>query len=592
MPEAGSVVGDGGNGPPIPPLFPNSLSELCCSKVLNMLRGTGTRVEREAGEGKYVSYYDQSYQDLDSFPYTSVIWPSPSPLTRLPPASSFTVNEEAPEPQVHVTQTQVFNRCATICRDFLSNLLVGSVLDTLSEAARQVANPNHPGHTFIFSVLCCDRLGRLVVHLHTDRVTQRSLKWAKFLSQGPGEKMLRDSLAECSGLSSLYLHHLATNSLLYCVSNTCRRLTLLDISYSDQVTDIGLVHLCGMLSGTTRCLQSAPVGCKYLRELYFNPQGPGTGIDDQIMPRVISCLLRHLPNLQVVDLTNLHPGIQHYYRGAGSATSRESSNQRYGRVKPLNLVHYTGSDRLAEVMDICPKLRTFKLFVTDALPELGITLKSLDHQLEQVTLVYSADYSHLRGFQDFLSACGRKLCRLDIECPSSTIFSCSDLTAIAAFCPNIEALSFNSFHVEAEIDPRISHSPVPTTPASFPFLSSVRLSNVTIEQNGKDVFRYLIGGAPDLESIYVSFESPGFFFSDFLLDDILLVNNLSHLQEFILRDGALTLISALRLISSRPKLRTVGRLLNWDVEPSELTTFIQILRKAKSLNLLQDITII
>ena len=48
------------------------------------------------------------------------------------------------------------------------------------------------------------------------------------------------------------------------------------------------------------------------------------------------------------------------------------------------------------------------------------------------------------------------------------------------------------------------------------------------------------------------------------------------LQEFSLRDGALTLISALRLITSRPKLRVVGRLLHWDVEPSELTTFIQV----------------
>ena len=34
--------------------------------------------------------------------------------------------------------------------------------------------------------------------------------------------------------------------------------------------------------------------------------------------------------------------------------------------------------------------------------------------------------------------------------------------------------------------------------------------------------------------------------TDFLLDDILLVNELAHLEEFILQDGALTLISALR----------------------------------------------
>ena len=53
---------------------------------------------------------------------------------------------------------------------------------------------------------------------------------------------------------------------------------------------------------------------------------------------------------------------------------------------------------------------------------------------------------------------------------------------------------------------------------------------------------------------------------------------MSQLQEFILKDGALTLISALRLITTMPKLRVVGRLLHWDVEPCELSTFIQILR--------------
>ena len=38
----------------------------------------------------------------------------------------------------------------------------------------------------------------------------------------------------CS-LSSLYLHYVATNDMLYVVANTCSRLTLLDISYSHKV---------------------------------------------------------------------------------------------------------------------------------------------------------------------------------------------------------------------------------------------------------------------------------------------------------------------------------------------------------------------
>ena len=51
--------------------------------------------------------------------------------------------------------------------------------------------------------------------------------------------------------------------------------------------------------------------------------------------------------MQVVDLANLHPGIDQYYRGH---VRPDSSTARTARTKPLNLLHYTGSDRLGEVM--------------------------------------------------------------------------------------------------------------------------------------------------------------------------------------------------------------------------------------------------
>ena len=85
----------------------------------------------------------------------------------------------------------------------------------------------------------------------------------------------------------------------------------------------------------------------------------------------------------------------------------------------------------------------------------------------------------------------------------------------------------------------------------------------------------------------MSFETTAFFFNDFLLEDILSLNPLGRLEEFVMENGALTLIAALRLLSSRPKLKSIGNLLKWDVEPSELQTFEQILRKAKGLNVLR-----
>ena len=56
------------------------------------------------------------------------------------------------------------------------------------------------------------------------------------------------------------------------------------------------------------------------------------------------------------------------------------------------------------MLAICPKLRTFKLWVTGAgegeqLAELGATLRSLGHTLDQITLVYPPHTDTLPGFQ-------------------------------------------------------------------------------------------------------------------------------------------------------------------------------------------------
>ena len=112
----------------------------------------------------------------------------------------------------------------------------------------------------------------------------------------------------------------------------------------------------------------------------------------------------------------------------------------------------------------------------------------------------------LYHLQDFLSACGRRISRLDVECGPDTLISCEDLVSVSRHCSQLESLVFTNFHVLAEVDPRVSHCPVPLTPAKFPFLRNVRLSNVVIDDFGKDVFRYLIGGAHDIESLYVSFK--------------------------------------------------------------------------------------
>ena len=74
----------------------------------------------------------------------------------------------------------------------------------------------------------------------------------------------------------------------------------------------------------------------------------------------------------------------------------------------------------------------------------------------------------------------------------------------------------------------------------------------------------------DAEKSFTVLTLRTFYFNDFFLDDILLVNTLGRLENFLLSEVSMTLISALRMISNRPKLRSLGQLLQWDVEVCEL----------------------
>lgn len=125
-------------------------------------------------------------------------------------------------------------------------------------------------------------------------------------------------------------------------------------------------------------------------------------------------------------------------------------------------------------------------------------------------------------------------------------------------------------------------------PLNFRYLTHLKLHNIDIEDYGREMIQFILSGCQDLEKLDMFFKSTAFFVSDFLLDDILFQNPLARLEDFLMRNASLTLISALRLLTSRPKIKTIGHILQWDVEPSELETFGTIIKRAKSLNLLHN----
>ena len=244
---------------------------------------------------------------------------------------------------------------------------------------------------------------------------------------------------------------------------------------------------------------------------------------------MIACLLRSLPLLEVADLSYLHQGIEYYYRGGEGCPSYR---RRPDRVSPLRLVHYTGSDRLADVLSICPKLRTFKLFVTGSLPSLGETLRHGLTSLDHVTLVYGAEHARLDGLADFLSACGERIGTLEVDCCSpETVTDVADLAAIAQVkklkdkpinfnhdifpsllfkhCKFLDVLRFTSLTLPSSLSPSdfpssssSSDSPFPR-PLSLPFLTELSASSVRVPAHGREFFKFLLGGCPDIEQLHL-----------------------------------------------------------------------------------------
>ena len=89
-----------------------------------------------------------------------------------------------------------------------------------------------------------------------------------------------------------------------------------------------------------------PQGCKYLRELQFNPQTTHGTTINPVMPRVVAYLLRQLRHLRKCDVERLPEGIEYYVNGPEGGY-----HPRKSRLAPLKLTHFQGpSDKLTEEM--------------------------------------------------------------------------------------------------------------------------------------------------------------------------------------------------------------------------------------------------
>ena len=641
-----------------PNLFPNTLEHLCTNSILTQLIRSGEKIEKTAKRlteaSQYNNRFAQRNRDIYEHPhrmdaqFNANIPPRQNTVTR---SSSFLSQTSNNSSDFQFTKHNYFIECVEISKQFLTSFLASSVLDRLIDAARRQGNAAQDGHLFCFSVLCNDRLAQLVVCLHKE-VDEKDTRneildnaggiapgrkndekcqndWSNFLLDGVGSNLFLACLDQLSGLASLTIHDLATNEMLDVIADTCHRLVIIDISYSSNVSELGLVYLCGKTSLSISGVPSSNItehhhsnnnydiknhssrGCKFLRELHFNPRAqksqPINNVTKPIMPRVIAYIFRHLVHLQLVNMENLYDGIECYYYGVPGEYHPSPS-----RIQPLKLVQYIGQDdQLIKIAAICPKLKAFIIKVTteESLCRLAEKLAndfatmSLDH----VTLMYDERHHQaLHGFNEFVEKCGHRINSLsitsclsqpntanvgiahveeEIEEEVGTKIFLDNLAIISSKCKLLDYLCLRNLKFSSSQG--TFPSQVPSTPLEFRFLTSLQLNNNSFSHCPKETLKYILGNSPDLERIHIRFDTTSFFFNDFLLDEILTLNPISKLEEFTLENGALTLISALRLFNSRPKFKSIGNLLTWDVEPSELVNFEKILRKAKGLNLLR-----
>ena len=111
--------------------------------------------------------------------------PPPSELEHLQP-----LEEERSGP-VSLSSTEAFTETASICREFLSTFLAGTC-----SVWRPTRSPDPPS----------------AYGLQPEGPRSRS--WVMFLTSPQDTKLRLTSLAQCSGLSSLYIQQIATDAML------------------------------------------------------------------------------------------------------------------------------------------------------------------------------------------------------------------------------------------------------------------------------------------------------------------------------------------------------------------------------------------
>lgn len=107
----------------------------------------------------------------------------------------------------------------------------------------------------------CSHQAALLKLLTTEGKGLESLELARSALLRLDRSLLHDALLQATALKQLILHNIARDSIMQVIGSACHNLSVLDVSYSRQVTDSGLRHLFLQFEIKDKCDENEKSSC-------------------------------------------------------------------------------------------------------------------------------------------------------------------------------------------------------------------------------------------------------------------------------------------------------------------------------------------
>lgn len=215
--------------------------------------------------------------------------------------------------------------------------------------------------------------------------------------------ILPPRLSQMTTLTRLNLCSRCTDAALQAVATNCHQLNYLNISYSDLVTDAGLLHLAGSGEDNTGCRKLRYLGLMKLWDI--SVEG-------------VAALLNHLPVLAFLHYDRCGDVIEHIKSKQLPLTNFDQSYY----------IYTPSYEQVATISRICPEITSLRLYVSDSsLPHFSL--------LEKVQKVdVELDGPAGSGLDAWLACTGSSITTLNLTFESLTW---QQLEMICRQCPGL-----------------------------------------------------------------------------------------------------------------------------------------------------------